>query len=290
MKVAFLGTGLMGAPMVRNLANAGHELHIWNRSYEKAAQLSEFAQVYKSSVDAVSNVEIVITMLSDGPVTTSVLQSQGVIEAAPEKTLFIDMGSVEPDCDQRLARLAKTQGKRFLDAPVSGGVKGAEAATLTIFVGGEAADMKDALPVFEALGRPNLIGPIGAGQTAKLANQLIVAITIGAVAEAFKLAESAGCDSAILRQALRGGFADSRILDLHGERMVNRNFVPGGRAKSQLKDVHNALSLAAASGLELPLAKSVECSFRSLVEEYDGGDLDHSAYYLWLEKKNKARQ
>ena len=287
MRVAFLGTGLMGTPMVRNLATAGHELHIWNRSHEKAALLSELARVYSSPVEAVSEAEIVISMLYDGPVTSLILSTQGVIESAPEGSLFINMGSVEPERDKQLAELATSHGKRYLDAPVSGGVKGAEEANLTIFVGGETSDMENALPVFEALGRPNLIGPIGAGQSAKLANQLIVAITIGAVAEAFKLGESAGCDSVILRQALRGGFADSRILELHGERMVKRNFVPGGRSKSQLKDIQNALSLAAKSGLELPLANSVENSFRSLVEDYDGGELDHSAYYLWLEKNNQ---
>jgi 2-hydroxy-3-oxopropionate reductase len=224
-------------------------------------------------------------MLTESTVTTAILQDGGVIEAAPDNALIIDMGSVEPECDQRLAALAAAHGKRYLDAPVSGGVAGAEAATLTIFVGGREEDMARAMPLFEALGRPNLIGPLGAGQTAKLANQLIVAITIGAVAEAFKLAESAGCDAAVLRDALRGGFADSRILDLHGGRMVRRDFIPGGRAWSQLKDIRNALALAGGNGLDLPLANTVEAGFRSLVEDYDGGDLDHAAYYLWLEKR-----
>jgi len=135
------------------------------------------------------------------------------------------------------------------------------------------------------MGRPNLLGPNGAGQTAKLANQLIVAITIGAVSEAFKLAESAGCDSGKLRSALMGGFADSKILNLHGERMVTRNFEPGGRSWSQLKDVNNALSLANNTNLDLPLAQCIRDGFTSLVDEFDGGELDHSAYYLWLEKR-----
>jgi len=275
----------MGLPMVKNLATAGHELHLWNRSSEKAEALSDIATAHATPSSAVADAEIVISMLADGAVTTDVLVKHGVVDAMPEQALLIDMGSVEPEVDLAIAKLAKSQNKRFLDAPVSGGVQGATAATLTILVGGESSDMEYARPVFEAMGRPNLLGPNGAGQTAKLANQLIVAITIGAVAEAFKLAESAGCDSGKLRSALMGGFADSKILDLHGERMVNRNFEPGGRSWSQLKDVKNALSLADNSKLDLPLANCIKNGFSSLVNDYDGADLDHSAYYLWLEKK-----
>jgi len=285
MKIAFLGIGLMGLPMARNLATAGHELHIWNRSAEKAEALADIATAHTTPADAAKNAEIVISMLADGSVTTDVLINQDVVNAMPEQALLIDMGSVEPEVDLKIASLATSQNKRFLDAPVSGGVAGAEAATLTILIGGDSADMEYARPVFEAMGRPNLLGPIGSGQTAKLANQLIVAITIGAVAEAFKLAESAGCDAATLRSALMGGFADSKILNLHGERMVTRNFEPGGRSWSQLKDIKNALALADQSQLDLPLAQCVESGFRSLVDDHDGGDLDHSAYYLWLEKK-----
>jgi len=285
MKIAFLGIGLMGLPMVKNLAAAGHELHLWNRSPEKAAALSDIATAHASPSGAVAEAEIVISMLADGAVTTDVLVEQGVVDAMQEQALLIDMGSVEPEVDLKIADLAKSQNKRFLDAPVSGGVQGAEALTLTILVGGGSSDMEYARPVFEAMGRPNLLGPNGAGQTAKLANQLIVAITIGAVAEAFKLAESAGCDSGKLRSALMGGFADSKILDLHGERMVSRNFEPGGRSWSQLKDIKNALSLADSSKLDLPLANCIENGFSSLVNDHDGADLDHSAYYLWLEKK-----
>lgn len=275
----------MGLPMVKNLAAAGHELHLWNRSPEKAAALSDIAIAYATPTEAVKNAEIVISMLADGGVTTDVLVKQGVVDAMQEQALLIDMGSVEPEVDLDIAELAKSQNKRFLDAPVSGGVQGAEALTLTILVGGESSDMEYARSVFEAMGRPNLLGPNGAGQTAKLANQLIVAITIGAVAEAFKLAESAGCDSGKLRSALMGGFADSKILDLHGERMVSRNFEPGGRSWSQLKDIKNALSLADNSKLDLPLANCINNGFSSLVDDYGGSDLDHSAYYLWLEKK-----
>ena len=277
----------MGTPMVRRMVDGGHELHVWNRSVEKAEPLSDVASVYTDACEAVKHAEIVISMLADGPVTRSVLEAQGVMAAAAENCLIINMGSVEPDCDIELAKLAEVQNKRYLDAPVSGGVKGAEDATLTILVGGKAEDMETARPVLEAMGRPNLIGPQGAGQTAKLANQLIVAITIGAVSEAFKLAESAGCDISVLQQALQGGFADSKILNLHGQRMVDRNFEPGGLSQSQLKDIRNAQALAKQGGLDLPLSNTVEEGFRSLVEDYDGAELDHSAYYLWLERRSK---
>lgn len=285
MQIAFLGTGLMGAPMVRNLAAAGHDLHIWNRSIKKAQSLRGFAKVYESAVDAVVGADIVITMLSDGPVTENVLREQGVMAAAAQHTIFINMGSVEPDCDRRLAKLAVSQAKHYLDAPVSGGVHGAEEASLTILVGGDKAVMNRVEPVLTVMGTPHHLGPIGSGQVAKLANQLIVAITIGAVAESFKLAESAGCDPAVLRKALRGGFADSKILDLHGKRMVERNFIAGGRSAIQLKDLHNVLALASESNLNLPLAVQAKDAFTDLVEQHDGGELDHSAYYLWLEKK-----
>ena len=232
--IAFLGIGLMGEPMVRNLAKARFELHVWNRSIAKAELLSSIATVHSNPCDAVKKADIVISMLSDGPVTTDVLLNQKVIERAPVNCLFINMASTEPKCDIALADIAKSFDKHFIDAPVSGGVKGAEEATLTIFVGGNQDDLEQANSIFDALGKATLIGHHGAGQTAKLANQLIVGITIGAVAEAFKIAESGGCDPAVLRQALRGGFADSRILELHGERMVTGNYEPGGKSSTQL--------------------------------------------------------
>jgi 2-hydroxy-3-oxopropionate reductase len=288
MKVAFLGTGLMGAPMVRNLVAAGQELHIWNRTKAKAEALANIARVHDTATAAMKNVDVVVMMLADGPVTREVMIDRGVMAAAADNTLFINMGSVDPATDIALAKRATAEGKRYLDAPVSGGVKGAVEASLTIFVGGKEHDFRSAEPLLQIFGRPNHLGDVGAGQTAKLANQLIVAITIGAVAEAFKLAESAGCDSAVLQKALQGGFADSRILEQHGERMVKRDFEPGGRSRSQLKDIDNALALARDSVLNLPLASVAADGFRSLVEQYDGGELDHSAYYWWLEQLQKS--
>ncbi len=281
MRIAFLGTGLMGGPMARHLATR-HDVTVWNRSPGKAEALADIARIAGTPADAAEGAEVVISMLIDGPATRAVLQDGGVIKRASPGALIIDMASVEPDCDRDLAVLAQSLGKRFVDAPVSGGVKGAQEKTLSIFVGGSDADFEAASAVLSLLGRPTHMGPVGAGQTAKLANQLIVAVTIGAVAEAFTLAQAGGCDLATLQQALRGGFADSRILDLHGGRMVREDFVPGGRSVAQLKDLDNALALAGSKSLTLPLSESVRSSFFDLVRNRNGGELDHAAYFLWL--------
>jgi 2-hydroxy-3-oxopropionate reductase len=289
MKITVLGTGLMGAPMARNLAAAGHEVTVWNRSQSKAEALSDVARVAQTPVAAATGAEVVISMLLDGPTTLSVLRDPEIIAATAEGALIIDMGSVEPDCDKELAALAHKARRRFLDAPVSGGVVGAEQATLAILVGGTVEDFEAGRPVFEALGRATHLGPTGAGQVAKLDNQLIVGTTIAAVAEAFKLAEQAGCSAGDLRAALRGGFADSKILDLHGARMAARDFSPGGRSATQLKDLNNVMAEARQAGLDLPVAATVTDAYRDFVEQFDGGDLDHSAYYLWLEKRGQSR-
>ncbi|MCV0427625.1 MAG: NAD(P)-dependent oxidoreductase [Roseibium sp.] len=259
----------MGAPMARRLADAGHDLHVWNRTQSKSDALSDCAQVAPTPFEAVNDADIVVSMLLDGPVTYDILARQGCLDAARRGTLFIDMGSVDPDTDRKLSALATRQGHAFLDAPVSGGVVGAEAGTLSIFVGGTPEAFERAGSIFSELGRPTLLGECGAGQVAKLANQLIVAATIGAVAEGLRLGQAGGCDIALLRDALKGGFADSRILELHGKRMVTGNFVPGGRSVAQLKDIDNAMKLAEASGLDLPLADCVQQGFRNLVENHD---------------------
>ncbi|WP_404401379.1 NAD(P)-dependent oxidoreductase [Pelagibacterium halotolerans] len=287
MKITLLGTGLMGAPMARRLASAGHELTVWNRNQQRAEALADIATVASTPVAAANGAEIVIAMLIDGPVTKDILLKSGVIETTSPGALVIDMGSVDPDCDREIAAHVRAAGRGFLDAPVSGGVTGAEKGTLAILVGGNTEDFETAQPVFAALGRATLLGPVGTGQVAKLANQLIVATTIGAVAEAFRLAQAAGCDLVNLRDALRGGFADSRILELHGLRMVEGNFTPGGRSVAQLKDLRNVLSVAEQLSQDLPLARCATEGFADLVDNYDGGELDHAAYFLWLQMRQE---
>lgn len=286
MKIAFLGTGLMGAPMARRLANAGHELRVWNRSRDKAEALADVASVHDSPTEAAHGVEAVISMLFDGASTEAVLKESGAIEATAPGALIVNMASTEPERDRSLAAYAGETGRGFLDCPVSGGVVGAEQGTLVIFVGGEKAVFENAGNLFVPMGRATWLGPSGSGQVAKLANQLIVGATIGAVAEAFILAERAGCDLKSLQSALRGGFADSRILELHGARMIARDYTPGGKSTAQLKDLRNVMMQADASGLRLPIAAQTEAAFADLVENRDGADLDHSAYHRWLELIN----
>ena len=283
MRIGFLGAGLMGKPMIRNLAGAGHQLTVWNRSRPNADAVSDVARIVGNPTGVAEDADLVIAMLADGPVTQSVLVEDGVIAAVRPGAVIANMGSIEPDRDRALAALAVARGVHYLDAPVSGGVAGAEAASLAIMAGGTAEAVDLARPAFEAMGRVTHVGPSGAGQTVKLANQLIVATTIGAVAEAFKLAESAGCHPSKVREALRGGFAESRILELHGQRMSVRDFAPGGKSWSQLKDLRNALAVRDSAGLDLPLAGTVTAAFADLVDSRGGGELDHAAYYLWLE-------
>lgn len=288
MNIAFLGTGLMGAPMARRLAAAGHPLTVWNRSPQKAQALADIATVAPDPAIAVRGAGVIICMLMDGPATRDVLSIQGVLSAAAPGTIIINMGSVDPGTDRELAKTAVAHDLHYLDAPVSGGVVGAEAGTLSIFVGGDADVLAQVSDIFAALGRPSHLGPVGAGQVTKLANQLIVATTIGAVAEGLRLAEAAGCDPALVRAALKGGFADSRILELHGRRMVEGDFTPGGRSVAQLKDIDNALAVAAEVGIDLPLSTQIGAGFRDLVETHNGGDLDHAAYYLWLRMRQQT--
>jgi len=287
-RVAVLGTGLMGAPMARRLAAAGHDLVLWNRSPGPLAGLAGLGSIAETPAAAARGADIILAMLLDGPVTRAVLQDGGVLAACRPGAVIIDMGSVDPATDIALAGLARARGLGYLDAPVSGGVAGAEAGTLAILAGGDAADLALVAPLLAVLGRVTHLGPVGAGQVAKLANQLIVGTTIGAVAEAFALAAAAGCNPAALRQALRGGFADSRILELHGDRMIRADYRPGGRSSVQLKDLENVQDLARQHGLDLPLAQTAADAYRDLVENHGGADLDHAAYYLWLSLRHGA--
>ncbi len=286
-RIAVLGTGLMGARMARNLLQAGHEVAAWNRSPAKARALAgDGAQASDSAAEAVMGADFVITMLSDGTATGAMIGDNAVTDALREGAVWLDMSSIKPE--EARAQAAHLQGLGFahLDAPVSGGTKGAEAGSLAIMVGGEAAVFERAAPVFAAMGRAVHVGPAGAGQLAKLANQAIVAVTIGVVAEAMLLLQKGGADPAAVRQALKGGFADSVILQQHGERMTEGNFQPGGLSKFQLKDLENATGEAGKYGLRLPLTGQLRDRFETLCREMDGGDLDHSAIYLELMRQN----
>ena len=289
MKIAFLGIGLMGFPMARRLCEAGHEVHAWNRSRAKAERLLPFgASVHDTPVQAVSGAEIIITMLENGEVVESVLFGQGTVVAAQPGAVVVDMSSIRPEQARDQARRLAERGVGHLDAPVSGGTIGADQGTLAIMAGGEASTFEQVAPVFAALGRATRVGPSGAGQLAKLANQMIVGITIGAVAEALLLCEKGGADPAKVREAITGGFADSRILQVHGQRMVDRDFAPRARMTVQLKDMRNALATADELGFQAPITAAFEALYASGIE-HGLSDLDHSGLFVELARRNAMK-
>jgi 3-hydroxyisobutyrate dehydrogenase-like beta-hydroxyacid dehydrogenase len=277
----------MGKPMATRLLQAGYSLTVWNRTAGKADALAKLgAHVADNPAKAVQTADIVISMLEAGPVVAQV-----ILQALPgmqRDALVVDMSSTRQSEAETLHATLAAHGNAFVDAPVSGGVLGAEAGTLAIMAGGSATDFARAEPVLKNLGRPTLVGPAGCGQLAKLCNQLIVGGTLDIVAEALLLAQAGGADAAAVRSAIRGGFAESRILEVHGQRMLDRNFMPGGQIKSQAKDMENILSAATAAGLQLPLAELVSRHYRELLALVPNAD--QSAVLLELERLNPGRR
>lgn len=285
-RIAFLGIGLMGAPMARRLLGAGFAVAVWNRDPSKAEALAgDGAICAESPADAVLGADVVITMLTNAEAVKDVLFDRGAVDAMTSGAVVIDMSSIAPHFARDHSARLSERGIAHVDAPVSGGVVGADAGTLAIMAGGE-KDVIDALAdVFAPMGRVTRVGPSGAGQLAKLANQQIVAVTIGAVAEAMMLIAAGGGSPAAFRDAIRGGFAESRILELHGKRMVERQFTPGGSSSNQLKDLNAAMETADTLSLTLPLTAAVHAEFSEFVAN-GNGEKDHSALLLHLEEKN----
>lgn len=282
-RIAFLGLGIMGSPMATKLLEAGYPLTVWNRNPEKAAPLAaRGATPAESPAAAAEQAEVVFTMLADGAAVAEVLFERGLAAALAPGALMIECSSIDLARTRSHAARLKEAGVGHLDAPVSGGPGGAAQASLAIMVGGDAGDYARGAPILTHLGRPTHVGPPGAGQLAKLSNQIIVGLAIGAVAEGLLLASSGGADPAAVRQAMAGGFADSLILQIHGERMIERRFQPGGSARMHLKDMDNVLAAARELGLKLPLAERVRDLFADLVDS-GGGDFDHSALLLEIE-------
>ena len=282
-KIGFVGLGNMGRANARHLHEHGAEVVVWNRSPEpaeaavklgmrRAASLPELAREIGAGI-------ICINLTMTDVVDKVVFGPGGLIEGLHPDALIIDFGTTGVPETKAFAKKV-----HWVDAPVSGGQVGAEAGNLTIMAGGTEADFQRALPVFQAVGK-NIthLGPSGSGQVTKLANQLIVAQTIDAVAQALRLAELSGVDPALVRQALLGGFAESRILDLHGSRMVRRDFAPGGRATLQLKDVRLMCELAESVGLDSPTLRNSREQWEKFVHEKGYGDLDHSGLFRLYE-------
>ena len=285
--IAFLGIGLMGAPMAGRLLAAGYRVTVWNRNALKTDPLVALgARRAASAAEAVGISAVVITMLDSGPVVAEVVSSS-LATIAPG-TIWVDMSSTAQSEALALDTLLRNSDQVFVDAPVSGGVIGAQQGTLAIMVGASVADYARVENLLKVLGRPTRVGPVGCGQLAKLCNQLIVGATIGIVAEALLLAQAGGADPAAMRAAIRGGFAESRILDVHGQRMLERNFIPGGQVKSQAKDLENVLRAASDSGLQLPIATLIAATYRDLSQTLPSAD--HAAALLALERLNPGKR
>ena len=277
--IGFIGLGFMGKPMARNLQAAGATMIIHSRSAGPVEELvAEGMTGTASPADVAAQAEMVILMLTDTTAVELVLTGpSGILTGLTADTLVIDMGTTLMTTTQALAAKVHDAGGAYLDAPVSGGTMGAKAGTLTIMAGGDDDAMDRAAPLFDVLGaKTTHVGGIGAGQVAKAANQVIVGLTIGAVAEGLSLARKAGIDPAKVREALGGGFADSRILEVHGKRMVDKTFAPGAKSTIQRKDMDQAETLAARLGMEMP-ATTLNRKLYDRMIAAGHGDLDHAA-------------
>lgn len=286
-KIAYIGIGLMGSQMSKRLLAAGYPLTVCNRSIEKCRPLEELgAKATQSVAEAVADAEIVFTCLAGADaIETVYFGADGVAANAPKNCLTVDLSSVAPDIAKDNHKRLQDAGLRHIDAPVTGGVSGAEAGTLSILVGGSKENLAAAQETLEVLGTPFHLGDEGAGQVCKLVNQTIVHVFIGAVSEGMVLAASAGIEAATVREALLGGYCNSKILDIHGDKMAKRDFVPGGPLEFSVKDLEGASKIADANNLTLPLTTSVLEQYRELVA--DGkGRCDHSGLVLAYEKNN----
>ena len=300
MQIAFLGLGLMGLPMARNLVRAGCAVRAWNRTPAKAMALLRPAPsvppvrsvahadgaIASTVAEAVTGCDAVVSMLSDGNAVQSVLHAALDTLKTQPAGVWVDMSSTRPQEARTNAHTLETAGWGFADAPVSGGTRGAHAASLAIMCGATPEVFARIQPMLSHMGRAVHVGDVGTGQLTKLANQAIVAATIGAVAEATLLLERGGANTQAARTALQGGFADSPILRHHGARMCARDFSPGGRSRLQLKDLENVLDVAGLLGLHLPMTQQTRDRFHRYVTHLGGGERDHSGLFEVLVAEN----
>ena len=277
----------MGLPMAKNLLKAGYELKAFNRTESKAEPLKEFGgKISKSIEEVVSDNDVVITMLTDDSSVDAVMNSREFLDNLKVDATVIDMSSVKPTTAISHGNNLKSKNINYLDSPVSGGTIGAEDASLAIMVGGEQKVFDDVSDVLKVMGNPTLVGPLSSGQVSKLANQIIVGLTIGAVAEAVTLCEKAGANPNKMIKALSGGWADSKILQTHGKRMIEKDFTPKGRTSVHLKDMNNILECANSYNTHLPISNLVKEMYKSLVKN-GHGETDHSSLYKEIERINK---
>ena len=289
MKISFIGTGLMGFPMAKNLLKKNLDLKIFSRTLDKSKPLEEFGgKIINSLSEAIIDSDIILTMLTDDDAVEKVLGNSDFLKNLKPSSTVIDMSSIKPKIAIKYGKLLKENNINFLDAPVSGGTIGAEQGSLAIMVGGDQKTFDNVIDVLKIMGNPTLVGPIGSGQVSKLANQIIVGVTIGAVAEAIMLCEKAGVDGNKFIKALSGGFADGKILQNHGKRMIKKDFSPKGKVSTHLKDMNNILECANDFNTQLPISNLIQTMFKSLVDNGNSDD-DHSALYKEIENLNKSQ-
>ena len=287
--IGFIGTGLMGFPMAKNILKAGYKVRAFNRSKNKAEPLKDFgAEISNSIRELVKESHVVITMLTNDDAVNEVLGSDEFLNNLKPNSTVIDMSSVKQTTAVNHGKNLKSRKINYLDAPVSGGTIGAEEASLAIMIGGEQMVFDSVKDILKSMGNPTLVGPIGCGQVSKLANQIIVGLAIGAVAEAVTLCEKAGADPNKMIKALSGGWADSKVLRTHGKRMIDKDFSPKGKTSSQLKDMNNILECANNYNTQLPISNLVKEMYKSLVEN-GYGEIDHSSLYKEIERINNGK-
>ena len=287
--IGFIGTGLMGFPMAKNILKAGYKVRAFNRSKNKAEPLKDFgAEISNSIRELVKESHVVITMLTNDDAVNEVLGSDEFFNNLKPNSTVIDMSSVKQTTAVNHGKNLKSRKINYLDAPVSGGTIGAEEASLAIMIGGEQIVFESVKDILKSMGNPTLVGPIGCGQVSKLANQIIVGLAIGAVAEAVTLCEKAGADPNKMIKALSGGWADSKVLRTHGKRMIDKDFSPKGKTSSQLKDMNNILECANNYNTQLPISNLVKEMYKSLVEN-GHGETDHSSLYKEIERINNGK-
>ena len=287
--IGFIGTGLMGFPMAKNILKAGYKVKAFNRSKNKAEPLKDFgAEISNSIGELVKESHVVITMLTNDDAVNEVLGSDEFLNNLKPNSTVIDMSSVKQTTAVNHGKNLKSRNINYLDAPVSGGTIGAEEASLAIMIGGEQIVFESVKDILKSMGNPTLVGPIGCGQVSKLANQIIVGLAIGAFAEAVTLCEMAGADPNKMIKALSGGWADSKVLRTHGKRMIDKDFSPKGKTSSQLKDMNNILECANNYNTQLPISNLVKEMYKSLVEN-GHGETDHSSLYKEIERINNGK-
>ena len=287
LKVGFVGVGLMGLPMVKNIAKHNYPLVVWNRSKKNLKKINkQKIEVCQNIINLPSQCQVIIMMLSNDKVCLEI--SNKLKKKIKKNQILIDMSSTKQKTAIEIEKKIKSKGGYFLDAPVSGGTLAAKIGKLAIMVGGEKKIFEKTKNLLKSMGTVTYVGKTGSGQVAKLANQAIVGITIGAVSEALILAETAGADPKAVRKAIKNGFAGSQILEIHGKRILEKNFEPGGKCSTQLKDMKNIIETAKTYKIHLPLSEKIKKLYEMIVKE-GKSSLDHSALYLLIKKLKKYR-